>query len=146
MIRNMRENLPPKERGAPWGFVPDIGPNLAGVLRKATTHSVLTPTHWQTAIVVIPMISAIVFTDGWIQVALFWLLVLAVLHGIGVNWYFALTDPDRLQREEHLERMTKMKLPMLADDTQRNAELVLEANPVPNTHIQSAEVKGDPGV
>ncbi|RWQ87465.1 MAG: hypothetical protein EOS85_05980 [Mesorhizobium sp.] len=128
--------------GGGWNWRPDVGPNLSKILSRVTTHSAMTPTHWQTAISLPFLVGGAILTTGPAQYIFLGLAAAVVFKAAFINVYFAVTDPNRLQREEHVQHMSKLQL--LADDRQREPGLVIDSEPVANSHISMQTVPSLP--
>ncbi|QND58217.1 hypothetical protein [Mesorhizobium huakuii] len=114
-------------------------PNLSGVaqvVERVATHNVLAPTHWQSFIELFFLVPGAIWTHG-IPQAVFVALICAVVgKSVFLNLWFAIKDPDRLQREEHL--IEKRRIDLLLDDRHRPGSIAtIDATPTANTHIAS---------
>lgn len=120
--------------GGPWQHVRSIGNRVA-------TRSILNPLHWLCFLLgLFTIVGALVHAHlMYLGGALF---LAAVLLDLVAYVYFAFTDPNRLQSEEHQQTMYQMQHLVPQDDRGKIPEAAANVAYLPHTDAAEAEEAG----
>lgn len=116
-------------------------PDFTSSSREVATKSVMSPLQWILAIVAATSLAGMIFVPSDLaRIGFFTLFAADLIHTLFAYEHFKRSDPDRLQSESyrHAQSRLKQEETLLLDERNRGNMKIIDAEPVPNTHIQVA--------
>jgi hypothetical protein len=113
-------------------------PNMINAAGRMATKSVVSPKQWLAGIALACLVPGVILTHGVAQYVFLFLICATVLSSLAAYWYFALTDPERLQTEEFVLQKSQL----LGDERNSGTLIDLNARPTSNTFITPTDDEG----
>jgi len=128
------------QSGSKWDALQRYG---STAIRYIRVQNVLSALVLVTIIVGVLALCALPFLKGVLAYIVVGLPVACVLNLFAAFWYFAITDPERLQNEEHIERMAEVSVATMHEGEVRDPEqrAIIETPVAPSDELS---VSGDP--
>lgn len=136
------------QSGGKWDALQRYG---SSAVRYIRVQNVLSALVLVTVIVGVLALCVLPFVNGVLAYVVVGLPVTCVLNVIVAWWYFAIKDPERLQNEEHIERMAEFTVATMRDgdpsDPAQSAPselLTAGVDEVVNTTGATTQEEGEP--